>query len=172
MQEHLRNAFRKGHDAHRRHRCKLSPDDLARYGSAISGSQGRRPHAGPPQIWYPTPSHPTSSVVRAHAGELGHAVLHQEVVTTRVKGGVARRRGPGVGANWAPRQPSPWAPSSVEWRTRTAAPAMGKPDPERAGWALAADVLSSRQGPGEAAMWNCSPARAMLKTSGSRWEGR
>jgi hypothetical protein len=25
MQEHLCNAFRKGHDAHRRHRCKLSP---------------------------------------------------------------------------------------------------------------------------------------------------
>jgi hypothetical protein len=24
MQEHLCNAFRKGHDAHRRHRCKLS----------------------------------------------------------------------------------------------------------------------------------------------------
>ena len=86
MQEHLRDAFRKGYDAHRRHRCKLSPDDLARYGSAISGSQGRRPHAGPPQIWYPTPSHRTSSVARAHAGELGHAVLHQEVVTTRVKG--------------------------------------------------------------------------------------
>ena len=41
---------------------------------------------GPPQIWYPTPSHRTSSVARAHAGELGHAVLHQEVVTTRVKG--------------------------------------------------------------------------------------
>ena len=37
MQEHLRNAFRKGHDAHRRHRCKLSPDVLARYGSANSG---------------------------------------------------------------------------------------------------------------------------------------
>jgi hypothetical protein len=25
MQEHICNAFRKGHDAHRRHRCKLSP---------------------------------------------------------------------------------------------------------------------------------------------------
>ena len=37
MQEHLRNASRKGHDAHRRHRCKLSPDVLARYGSANSG---------------------------------------------------------------------------------------------------------------------------------------
>ena len=37
MQEHLRNAFRKGHDAHRRHRCKLSPDVLARYGCANSG---------------------------------------------------------------------------------------------------------------------------------------
>ena len=33
MQEHLRNAFRKSHDAH----SKLSPDVLARYGSANSG---------------------------------------------------------------------------------------------------------------------------------------
>jgi len=37
MQEHLRNASRKGHDAHRHHRCKLLPKVLARYGSANSG---------------------------------------------------------------------------------------------------------------------------------------
>jgi len=36
MQEHLRNASKKGHDAHRRHRCKLSPYVLARYGNANS----------------------------------------------------------------------------------------------------------------------------------------
>ena len=56
MQEHLRNASRKGHDAHRRHRCKLSPDNLARYGSAISGSQGRRRHARAPRSGIPRPA--------------------------------------------------------------------------------------------------------------------
>jgi hypothetical protein len=40
MQGHLRNAFRKGHDAHRRHRCKLSPDVLALYGSLLPELRG------------------------------------------------------------------------------------------------------------------------------------
>jgi hypothetical protein len=42
MQEHLHNTFRMGHDAYRLHRCNLSLDDLACYGSgAIYDKQGR-----------------------------------------------------------------------------------------------------------------------------------
>jgi hypothetical protein len=40
----------------------------------------------------------------------------------------------------APRQPSLWVSSSIEWRTCTTAPAMRKPDPERTGWMLVADI--------------------------------
>jgi hypothetical protein len=55
MQEHLRNAFRKGHDAHRRHRCKLSPMILhamtapspaAKGGDDMQGQRHLRTHAG------------------------------------------------------------------------------------------------------------------------------
>jgi hypothetical protein len=37
---------------------------------------------------------------------------------------------------------------------------------------VGAGVLSLRRRPSEVAMWNFSPARSMLKASGSRWEGR
>jgi hypothetical protein len=53
--------------------------------------------------------------------------------------------------NGAPRQPSLWASSSVVWRKHIILPLpVGKPDPERSGWALVANVLSSRRRPGEA----------------------
>jgi hypothetical protein len=55
MQEHLRNAFRKGHDTHRHHRCKLSPMILhamtapspaAKGGDDMQGQRHLRTHAG------------------------------------------------------------------------------------------------------------------------------
>jgi hypothetical protein len=55
MQEHLCNAFRKGHDAHRRHRCKLSPmilhamttpSPVTKGGDDMQGQRHLRTHAG------------------------------------------------------------------------------------------------------------------------------